>query len=98
MELVSSVDLWGSARTLDLGVLEEVLFLVSLFNLSSEYQYAVHKRSERSLTCSDMALVLRISTRDGDWRIDRLGLSHKQTVQPSEFPDDRLGTGSAIMI
>ena len=47
MELVS-VDLRGSARTLGLGVLEEVLFLVSLFNLSREYQYTVRKRFERS--------------------------------------------------
>jgi len=65
MELVSTVDLRVSAQTLGLGVLEEVLFLVSLFNLSREYQHAVRERLGRSLTCSDMALVLRISTRDG---------------------------------
>jgi hypothetical protein len=89
VELVSSVDLRGSARTLDFGVLEEVLFLVSLFNLSKEGQHTALKRLEQSLTCSDMALVLRISTRDSGGRIDRLGLSHKQTVQPSESPENR---------
>jgi len=55
----------GSARTLDFGVLEEVLLLVSLFNLSRGYQRAIRERFERLPTCSDMALVLRISTRDG---------------------------------
>ena len=36
----------GSARTLGLGVLEEVLFLVGLFNLSKGYQRVICERSE----------------------------------------------------
>jgi len=56
----------GSARTLGLGVLEEVLFLVGLFNLSKGYQRVTCERFERLLACSDMALVLRISTKDGE--------------------------------
>lgn len=55
----------GSARTLGLGVLEEMLFLVGLFNLSKVYQHTVYGKLEPSPTCSDMALGLRISTRDG---------------------------------
>lgn len=81
----------GLARTLGLGVLEEVLLLVGLFNLSKEYQHGIRERLERLLACSDMALVLRISARNGGGeglRIDRLGLSHKQTVQSSESSGD----------
>ena len=75
------VDSTGSVQTLRLGVLEEVLLLVSLFDLSKGYQRAVCEQFERLPACSDMVLVLRISTKDGGregYRIDGLGLSHKR--------------------